>query len=80
MAAGSPICKSHPRSGWQWRQVADVRQGFYARPVKGEDGTLNMMIWECGIPGKAGVSVSQPPRQLLVRVRPAKPAPVVTLH
>jgi hypothetical protein len=31
-------------------------QGFYARPQKKEDGTLNMMTWEIGIPGKAGVS------------------------
>jgi hypothetical protein len=33
-------------------------QGFYAKPVKAADGTLNMMVWEVGIPGKQGVSES----------------------
>jgi len=31
-------------------------QGFVARPTKAVDGTLNLMNWECGIPGKKGVS------------------------
>ena len=31
-------------------------QGFVARPTKSADGTLNLMNWECGIPGKKGVS------------------------
>jgi hypothetical protein len=30
-------------------------QGFYARPMKAADGTLNLMVWEVGIPGKQGV-------------------------
>ena len=30
-------------------------QGFIARPVKNPDGTLNLMNWECAIPGKTGV-------------------------
>jgi hypothetical protein len=30
-------------------------QGFVARPIKAADGTLNLMNWECGIPGKKGV-------------------------
>ncbi|EJT47026.1 ubiquitin-conjugating enzyme [Trichosporon asahii var. asahii CBS 8904] len=38
----------------QWRK--DHPFGFYARPQKKEDGTLNMMIWEVGIPGKAGTN------------------------
>jgi len=25
--------------------------GFYAKPTKNTDGTLNMFKWECGIPG-----------------------------
>jgi len=33
-------------------------QGFVARPTKAADGTLNLMNWECGIPGKKGVSLS----------------------
>lgn len=32
-----------------------VVQGFYAKPVKAADGTMNLMEWEVGIPGKAGV-------------------------
>jgi hypothetical protein len=35
-----------------------ARQGFYAKPQKAADGTLNMMIWEIGIPGKKDVSPS----------------------
>jgi len=34
-------------------------QGFVARPTKAADGTLNLMNWECGIPGKKGVSVAE---------------------
>ncbi|GFZ48700.1 Ubiquitin carrier protein 9 [Saitozyma sp. JCM 24511] len=36
----------------QWRK--DHPFGFYAKPVKAADGTLNMMVWEVGIPGKQG--------------------------
>jgi hypothetical protein len=32
-----------------------IPQGFYARPAKAPDGSMNLMIWECGIPGKKGV-------------------------
>ncbi|CAG8589440.1 2838_t:CDS:2 [Paraglomus brasilianum] len=35
----------------QWRR--DHPYGFYARPVKGENG-LDLMTWTCGIPGKHG--------------------------
>lgn len=31
-------------------------QGFVARPAKNPDGTLNLLNWECAIPGKKGVS------------------------
>lgn len=31
-------------------------QGFFARPAKNEDGSTNMMKWECGIPGKEGTN------------------------
>ena len=31
-------------------------QGFVARPTKNADGTMNLMNWECAIPGKKGVS------------------------
>jgi hypothetical protein len=28
--------------------------GFYARPVRGDQGVLNLKIWDCGIRGKDG--------------------------
>ena len=31
--------------------------GFYARPQNANDGSINLMSWECGIPGKVCVSV-----------------------
>jgi ubiquitin-protein ligase len=31
-------------------------QGFFARPENKADGTQDLFQWECGIPGKAGVS------------------------
>jgi ubiquitin-conjugating enzyme E2 I len=31
-------------------------QGFYAKPTKSPDGSMNLMEWEVGIPGKEGVS------------------------
>jgi len=34
----------------QWRK--DHPFGFYARPVRGNGGVLDMKKWECGIPGK----------------------------
>lgn len=35
-----------------WRK--DHPPGFYARPMKKADGSLDMMKWETGIPGKEG--------------------------
>ena len=35
-----------------WRR--DHPFGFYARPVSSADGSMNLMIWETGIPGKEG--------------------------
>nr|VWO94842.1 Ubiquitin-conjugating enzyme E2 2 [Ganoderma boninense] len=29
-------------------------QGFYAKPTKAPDGSMNLLEWEVGIPGKAG--------------------------
>ena len=37
--------------------IVDRSQGFFAKPNKNADGTLNLMVWEVGIPGKAGVRV-----------------------
>lgn len=36
-----------------WRK--DHPHGFWARPVTEKENT-NLMKWECGIPGKQGVS------------------------
>lgn len=30
-------------------------QGFFAKPAKAADGSMNLMEWEVGIPGKTGV-------------------------
>ncbi|KAL6047488.1 SUMO conjugating enzyme Hus5 [Balamuthia mandrillaris] len=35
-----------------WRK--DHPPGFFARPENNDDGTLNLMRWTCGIPGKKG--------------------------
>lgn len=35
-----------------WRK--DYPEGFYARPIKKADNSTDMMVWEAGIPGKAG--------------------------
>ncbi|MPC91023.1 SUMO-conjugating enzyme UBC9 [Portunus trituberculatus] len=32
----------------------EIWTGFIARPTKNPDGTLNLMNWECAIPGKKG--------------------------
>uniref|UniRef100_A0AAQ5ZJG2 SUMO-conjugating enzyme UBC9 n=1 Tax=Amphiprion ocellaris TaxID=80972 RepID=A0AAQ5ZJG2_AMPOC len=37
-----------------WRK--DHPFGFVAVPTKNPDGTMNLMNWECAIPGKKGVS------------------------
>ncbi len=37
-----------------WRK--DHPFGFIAKPTKNQDGSLNLMNWECFIPGKKGVS------------------------
>jgi hypothetical protein len=34
----------------QWRK--DHPFGFFAKPVKGANGGLDLMRWSCGIPGK----------------------------
>ncbi|KAL1661138.1 ubiquitin-conjugating enzyme 9 [Schizophyllum commune] len=38
----------------QWRK--DHPFGFYAKPTKAADGSMNLMEWEVGIPGKQGTS------------------------
>lgn len=31
-------------------------KGFYAKPAKAADGSMNLMEWEVGIPGKSKVN------------------------
>ncbi|KAG5634415.1 SUMO conjugating enzyme Hus5 [Sphagnurus paluster] len=38
----------------QWRK--DHPFGFYAKPSKATDGSMNLMEWEVGIPGKANTA------------------------
>ena len=35
-----------------WRK--DHPTAFYARPTKAADNSMNLMLWEAGIPGKEG--------------------------
>jgi hypothetical protein len=35
-------------------------QGFVARPETLLDGTVNLMVWKCVVPGKEGVSENSP--------------------
>lgn len=37
----------------RWR--SDHPPNFYAKPDVNEDGTMNLMKWKCGIPGRPGV-------------------------
>ncbi|EGF97820.1 uncharacterized protein MELLADRAFT_114055 [Melampsora larici-populina 98AG31] len=51
----SAICKARlAEERKQWRK--DHPYGFWARPMKNPDSTLNMMLWEVGIPGKENTS------------------------
>merc|ERR1712071_520536 len=43
---------SEERKGWRKEHPF----GFVARPTKNTDGTLNLMNWECAIPGKKGTA------------------------
>merc|ERR1712130_307960 len=48
----SGICRTRlQEERKQWRR--DHPFGFYARPEKEADGSLNLLVWEVGIPGKA---------------------------
>jgi hypothetical protein len=45
-------------------------QGFVAKPETMADGTANLMIWHCTIPGKQGVSIAlNATLNLIVRVQ-----------
>ncbi|KAI0664666.1 ubiquitin-conjugating enzyme 9 [Cubamyces menziesii] len=49
----SGICRARlAEERKQWRK--DHPFGFYAKPTKAPDGSMNLLEWEVGIPGKAG--------------------------
>lgn len=35
-----------------WRK--DHPHGFFARPARKPDGSMNLFLWNCGVPGKPG--------------------------
>jgi ubiquitin-conjugating enzyme E2 I len=54
--------KDHPyvciySNGHFARPVLTFLQGFFAKPTKAPDGSLNLLEWEVGIPGKPSVSI-----------------------
>lgn len=55
MTSGGPtmsLCKTRlQEERKQWRK--DHPFGFFARPRRGEDGSLDLTHWDAGIPGKA---------------------------
>jgi hypothetical protein len=55
MAEGPSICV-HISPAVRFKTKLVVSQGFYAKPTKAPDGSMNLMEWEVGIPGKEGVS------------------------
>ncbi|EDW28587.1 GL19266 [Drosophila persimilis] len=48
MSATTIARLSEERKAWR----KDHPYGFVAHPAKNPDGTLNLLIWECAIPGK----------------------------
>jgi hypothetical protein len=40
-----------------WRK--DHPMGYFARPMKKADGSLDLMVWETGIPGKESLDILQ---------------------
>jgi len=51
-----------------------VLQGFFAKPVTKSDGSLNLLLWECGIPGKAGSLWEGGPFKLFLEFSPDYPS------
>ena len=59
MAEGSGIAAGRLKEERKaWRR--DHPPSFYARPSRKADGQTDLMKWDCGIPGKAGVRLSGP--------------------
>ena len=57
MAEGSGIAAGRLKEERKaWRR--DHPPSFYARPSRKADGQTDLMKWDCGIPGKAGVRLS----------------------
>jgi hypothetical protein len=56
MAQRPPVCTFFTFTR-ATRATELFRQGFYAKPTKATDGSMNLLEWEVGIPGKEGVSI-----------------------
>jgi len=37
-----------------WRK--DHPHGFFAKPEQAKDGSVNLMVWTCGVPGRPGTA------------------------
>ncbi|KPM08424.1 SUMO-conjugating enzyme UBC9-like protein [Sarcoptes scabiei] len=46
--------KDHPFVCLKKKPFVSSVCGFFAKPMKKDDGTYNLQEWECAIPGKAG--------------------------
>ena len=54
-----PVCsRGRGRVSESLFHAFSYSQGFYAKPAKAPDGSMNLMEWEVGIPGKPGVSIA----------------------
>lgn len=52
MSSTARLRLANERKAW----LSDHPPGFFAKPKKAADGSVDIMQWDCGIPGKAGVS------------------------
>jgi len=50
-----------------------------ARPIKNDDGTMNLMTWECIIPGKTNVSVFKGLKHFSILISSIDFVPLITL-
>lgn len=54
VAEGSSLC-AFLRCFSSSQQLRRSAQGFYAKPTKAADSSLNLLVWDVGIPGREGV-------------------------
>jgi ubiquitin-conjugating enzyme E2 I len=61
-----------------WRK--DHPAGFYARPMKKNDGSNDMMTWEAGIPGKVNTDWEGGVYKVIMKFSDDYPTRVNTSH